>query len=145
MTEGVSTGGCHCGTIRYEVRGESVWKSMCFCHSCTRTAGAPVVAWAGFKKEQFVLIQGTIRKYQSSNKGLRGFCPECGTNLTYEKRAEYQETQGGGSCPNEVYVTTLSLDNPDDHPPDDYVYYHEKVAWFHPGEGLPQHQHTTIS
>lgn len=48
MVEEISTGGCHCGAVRYEISGDPLWKSMCFCHICTRTVGAPIVAWVGF-------------------------------------------------------------------------------------------------
>lgn len=143
MVDETSAGGCHCGAVRYEVSGEPVWKSMCFCHSCTRTIGAPVVAWVGFPREEFELVLGTVKKYQSSDKGIRGFCPHCGTSLTYEKRSEYEEVQNGGSRPDEIYVTTVSLDNPEKHAPDDYAYFEEKIDWLHPGEGLPKHGFTS--
>jgi len=140
MVDETASGGCHCGEVRYEVTGKPVWKAMCFCHSCTRTVGAPVVAWVGFPKGNFKLVLGTVTKYGPSEKGVRGFCPRCGTSLTYEKRSEYEEIQHGGSRPEEIYVTTLSLDNPEKHAPNDYAYFEEKVDWLHPGERLPDHE-----
>ncbi len=145
MGQTVSAGGCHCGAVRYEVEGDPLWRTLCFCRSCTHTVGAPLVAWAGFPAERFKVVKGFIKKYQSSAKATRGFCSECGTSLTYEKRMEFEETQAGGSSPEEIYLTVLSFDDPMKYPPEDYVYFEEKAEWLKPGENLPHHGFTRIS
>ena len=76
-------GGCLCGDVRYEVSGSSLWRSICYCESCTRAAGAPATAWAGFEKSKFRLLKGRIEIYESSPGVHRGFCRRCGTNLFY--------------------------------------------------------------
>ena len=136
-------GGCLCGAVRYGVLGESVWKSLCYCESCCRAAGAPVVAWAGFKKDKFEILKGSLKKHESSPKALRGFCGECGTTLTYEKHPDCDDEWRDGSKRDEIYITTVSLDNPLEYPPDEQVYLHEKVPWLHVVDDLPHHEHTS--
>lgn len=45
-------GGCMCGAVRYQAQGTPVSVIYCHCESCRRHTGAPVVACAGFKREQ---------------------------------------------------------------------------------------------
>ncbi len=66
MTGQLHSGGCHCGDIRYEVSGPSVWKAVCYCESCTRIAGAPAVAWAGIERSRFRMLKGCV-KYDPEN------------------------------------------------------------------------------
>ena len=41
-------GGCLCGAVRYETRGESFSVAHCHCHSCRKHNGGPLVTLAGF-------------------------------------------------------------------------------------------------
>ena len=54
MVESTYTeGGCLCGAIRYRVIAEPIARSICHCLSCRRASGAPSVAWAVFRPEDF--------------------------------------------------------------------------------------------
>ena len=141
-------GGCLCGDVRYEINGSSIWRSICYCDSCTRAAGAPATAWAGFDKSKFRLLKGRIKIHESSPGVLRGFCCHCGTSLTYQKNPKVLK----GSL-DDVYVLTRTLDDPSAYPPDEHVHYGERVSWFsvddelpHYDEVSPEHAHraTTI-
>lgn len=76
------TGGCQCGRVRFRALGTLANASICHCRMCQKAFGnffAPLVTverveWAGAEPKRF----------QSSNHIRRGFCPECGTPLTYE-------------------------------------------------------------
>ncbi len=138
-----NAGGCLCGDVRYEVSGSSLWKSICYCESCTRAAGAPATAWAGFEKSKFRLLKGRIEIYESSPGVLRGFCRRCGTSLTYQKDPKALE-----GALDDLYVLTRTLDDPSAYPPDEHVHYRERVSWLniddelsHYDEVSPEHAH----
>jgi hypothetical protein len=76
-------GGCHCGAIRYELATEPKDVSLCHCSDCRRSAGAPVVAWAGFAESDLTLVRGTPKTINSSGAAMRSFCADCGTGLFY--------------------------------------------------------------
>ena len=128
------SGGCLCGKVRYEVSGSSIWKSVCYCESCTRAAGAPAIAYAGFEKSKFRLLHGSIEIYESSPGVLRGFCRRCGTSLTYQKNPKVLE-----GALDDMYIATRTLDNPNAYPPDEHVYYGERVSWFNVEDELPHY------
>jgi hypothetical protein len=71
------TGRCHCGAIRYELKGAPNWSALCHCSDCRRHAGAPVVGWAAFPENALTLSQGQPKVYGSSEHGRRHFCADC--------------------------------------------------------------------
>ena len=99
-------GGCLCSDVRYQVNGAYVWKALCYCESCTRAAGAPAIAWAGFEKSRFRLLRGRIEIYESSPGVLRGFCRRCGTTLTYQKDPKVLE-----GALDDIYTSVRTLDD----------------------------------
>jgi len=128
------SGGCLCGDVRYEVSGSSIWRSICYCESCTRAAGAPTTAWAGFDKSKFRLLNGSVEIYESSPGVLRGFCRRCGTSLTYQKDPEVLE-----GALDDVYILTRTLDDPNAYPPDEHVHFGERVGWITVADDLPHY------
>ncbi len=120
--------------MRYEVSGSSIWKSICYCESCTRAASSPATAWAGFEKSKFRLLSGSIEIYESSPGVLRGFCRRCGTSLTYQKNPKVLE-----GAQDDMYILTRTLDDPNAYPPDEHVHYGERVSWFNVEDELPHY------
>lgn len=121
------TGGCLCGRIRYEAGGAPYNATICHCTMCRRATGAPFVAWFSVPRSQFRLV-GQPRRFRSSSKATRSFCPECGSALTFEL----------DEAVDEIDVTTASLDDPDRMPPADHTYAGDRLEWVSLGEGLPQ-------
>lgn len=84
MADDTHTGGCQCGAIRFRVTGRLDDASICHCRMCQKAFGAyyaPLVSTRGAKLEW---TRGEPKRFASSNLVKRGFCPECGTPLTYE-------------------------------------------------------------
>lgn len=76
-------GGCQCGNIRFEIKGELGKASICHCRMCQKAFGnffAPLVSVRGAS----VQWSNEPSRFQSSNLVKRGFCEKCGTPLTYE-------------------------------------------------------------
>ncbi len=94
-------GGCLCGSVRYRITGEPLSAGYCHCRMCQRAAGAPVVAWVAFRREDFHFVKGEADSFQASARAIRRFCPHCGTALTFEYSGSTET----------VDVTIASLDD----------------------------------
>jgi hypothetical protein len=123
-------GGCFCGGIRYEARGLPVHLTNCHCSICRRTTGAPFVAWFSVQRSEFKLLKGKPTQFRSSPKGSRCFCARCGTQLTFEH----------DDVPDQIDVTTCSLDDPERLPPEDHTRTSSKLTWINFADGLPEHR-----
>ena len=121
------TGGCYCGAIRYEIDGVPFEESVCHCTICRRTTGAPHVAWFSVARAGFRL-RGEPARFRSSPRAVRSFCPRCGAQLLFER----------DDLPNELDVTTGSLDEPDRIPPKDHIHWDSAPAWGRVDDGLPR-------
>jgi hypothetical protein len=133
MSNIVTEGGCACGAIRYQVRGQPTNSMLCHCRTCMRAAGAPMVAWLTVTVEQFSFVRGTPAKYRSSAPVVRTFCSSCGTPLTYIHISQ----------PTEVDVTICSLDDPDVFPPTHHSWVSHSPRWLHCNDSLPAHSTTS--
>ena len=79
------SGGCQCGAVRFHVDGKLGAASVCHCRMCQKAFGnfyAPLVSV--HRDSRLVWTRGEPKRFRSSNFGLRGFCGDCGTPLTYE-------------------------------------------------------------
>ena len=126
MAESGIEGGCLCGALRWRAVGPPRWVAFCHCASCRRATGAPVTAYAGFAREQVMWSRGEPRYHASSEGVRRGFCPTCGTPLTYE----------GARWPDEVHLHLGTLDDPERLVPTDHAFAEERLGWLKL-EGLP--------
>ena len=122
-------GGCHCGAVRYEVAGEPQHVALCHCSDCRKSAGAPMVAWAAFAEDEFKLVQGELTTFNSSGTALRGFCPKCGTGISY-RNAEY--------LPGIVDIQSATLDDPDSLPAGCHIQTAERIGWMAEAHNLPE-------
>lgn len=80
---GLTTGGCLCGNVRYEIDQPSIGTGLCHCRLCQKSIGAPVNAWVAFPASAVRFAPEQPRIYASSPVAERGFCPNCGTSLSY--------------------------------------------------------------
>jgi hypothetical protein len=122
------TGGCQCGALRYRVTGEPLRSALCHCTDCRKSAGAPMVGWAAFAEEDFVIEQGEATTHNSSGASLRSFCPSCGTGV-YFRNAEM--------LPGIVDIQTATLDDPDAVPPTVQIQVAERIGWMETAHALP--------
>lgn len=113
------TGGCYCGAIRFRADGAVLHQANCHCANCRRAVGAQAVAWITVELSAFAFEQGTPQRFRTETEAWRTFCQTCGTSLTYQH----------DSRPNEIDITTGSLDRPEDFPPTKDVFPEEKLSW----------------
>ena len=122
------TGRCLCGAVRYRTEGPQAWTALCHCESCRRACSAPIVAWMGFPVET-VHWEGERAFYQSSEIATRGFCPKCGTQMSFESTR----------WPGELHLYGVSRDEPADYAPDLHCHYGERLEWLHMSDDLQKH------
>ena len=79
------TGGCQCGAVRFRVTdGAAGRASICHCRMCQKAFGAFYAPLVTYAAEEVAWTRGEPARWRSSNHARRGFCPACGTPLTYE-------------------------------------------------------------
>ena len=120
-------GGCFCGFVRYRVEGPFTHETSCHCTICRRTSGAPFVSWFSVPASGYRLLRGEPAHFRSSDHATRSFCPRCGTPLCFRSRRS----------PDEIDVTTCSLDDPERLPPRDHTHARSRLAWSAAADGLP--------
>jgi len=117
-------GGCFCGKIRYaidECTNGDYLVANCHCQMCRKTSAAPFVTWLVIPAKAFHYESGTPKMLQSSEQGMRHFCPDCGTPLLFTTAKR----------PDNFDITTGSLDNPDHFAPTVDVHEESKLSWVH--------------
>lgn len=123
------TGGCHCGTIRYEAGGAPITHALCHCTDCRRSAGAPMVGWAMFPADAVKVTKGAPKVYESSTHGRRHFCPACGSGLFYTNDAV---------LPGIIDLQSATFDDPGAIPAQAHVQVAERIAWMERAHELPK-------
>jgi hypothetical protein len=77
MPDSVNKGGCACGKVRFEARGEPYRVGICHCLTCRKAHGAPFNFYAVFPIEA-VTISGAVTEFASSEHARRYSCRSCG-------------------------------------------------------------------
>ncbi len=126
----IVSGHCFCNAVRFEVGGPEKFACFCYCESCQRIAGAPVVAWASYEKQSFRVTRGEIRFYQSSPGVTRGQCADCGSSISYENIKR----------PGDIDLTSTTLDDPGGPTPRAHIWTQNKPSWMFIGDDLPGYE-----
>lgn len=130
-------GGCGCGSLRYDVRGEPIFVNNCHCRQCQRQTGSTSVVNAFFEAERLTVTSGeTIRNSFAAGSGgdhqvIR--CAACGTAIWsfYPRLGEL----GLG-------LRVGTLDDPDVFRPDAAIFTREAMSWVTMPEGIPHFEKT---
>jgi hypothetical protein len=129
MTESqkITTGGCLCGAVRYEVKGPLRDVVNCHCSMCQRQHGN----FGPHSKARKVNIRITndsgLAWYQTSEIARRGFCRLCGSGLFWE--------------PFDLDATGIiagTLDGPTGLKTIGHIFVGEKCDFYEITDGLPQ-------
>jgi hypothetical protein len=125
------TGGCLCGTVRYEIHGELGPIDFCHCSRCRKAngtaflAGAPVLVTSEFK-----LTSGgdSLGDFESSPGVHRMFCQRCGSPL-FSRRP---------GPPEILRIRIGSLDSAPHSKPRAHIFYADRAPWFEFEDDLPK-------
>ncbi len=129
----IHEGGCLCGRVRYRAEGQALWIAHCHCRSCRRATGTAMTTFVGFPKTHYEITAGAPRTIESSPGVWRRFCPDCGSQLTYEAARWADETH--------FYMATL--DRPEAFRPQRHVFTEEAMPWLGLADDLPRHQRSS--
>ncbi len=123
------SGGCACGRHRYRARGVPRDLTLCHCSDCRRASAAPAVAWVTFRASEIEWTSLPALR-QSSARAQRGFCPECGTQLSFFLVAD----------PDVVDLTLCSLDDPEALKPESHIYTRSQLSWLRTADPWPRYE-----
>lgn len=116
------SGGCLCGSVRYEASAEPITARLCWCRLCQYIAAGNAAVSACFPTAGMT-ISGETRDYESvadsGNRMHRRFCPKCGVHLFSEAEAR----------PHLIFVRVGTLDDPDIVKPAAIIWKAKAPAW----------------
>ncbi len=79
------TGGCHCGTLRYEAKVDAEKVAVCHCIDCQILSGSAFRTAARVPVADFVMLSGEPKTYTktggSGRPRIMAFCENCGTQI----------------------------------------------------------------
>jgi hypothetical protein len=127
------TGGCQCGAVRYRLTGEPTGANVCHCRMCQKASGGPFMAFTGVRLDELAWTRGAPKVYLSSMIAERGFCPDCGTPLTYRLLGRDRISVGLGSLDDAVKVA-----------PEMQYGVESKLPWLESIFGLPPRDIKTL-
>ena len=123
-----ASGGCLCGAVRFEVRGEldQVW--ACHCSMWRRNTGH-YLASTNAKRGDFRLTrEDGLKWFQSSDKARRGFCDVCGSVLFWD--GEGRDTMS---------ISAGAIDPPTRLKLVAHIFVADKSDYYEITDGLPQY------
>ena len=121
-------GGCLCGQVRYEARGEPLNVRCCHCTLCQKAGGTPFYARAMFALGDITLTGETL-DHPTSDRVMRRSCALCGT-LVFSQPND---------LPARIAVGLPTLDDPNALAPDMHIFTSTMLPWLKLDDGLPQY------
>jgi hypothetical protein len=109
MTDVWSAGGCHCGRVRFEVRGRAARVLVCNCSICTKRG---TLHWI-VPLDQFRITAGesALADYRFGTGVARHyFCPTCGCAPFYVPRSDPDKMDVNARCLDDVDLATLEYE-----------------------------------
>jgi hypothetical protein len=123
------TGKCLCGKITWQTTGPVLWAGHCHCESCRRATSAPFTSFFGVPRDS-VKWQGKLDILSTSNGAvIRKFCPQCGSQMTYQFEG----------WPEETHLYAATMDDPSHFVPKAHFHFSEKLPWIEIKDDLPKY------
>ena len=122
------SGGCQCGARRYALYAEPYRGHLCHCRMCQKAVGGPFAALAVVKLGDIAWTRGAPGIFMSSHRVARGFCPDCGTPLTFQDLDA-----------DRINFTIASLDRAAGVAPEFQMGIESRLPWFESLPGLTAH------
>ena len=123
------SGGCYCGSLRYEANGDVEASIQCHCRECQYiTGGNPniimIMPLSGFK-----FVKGIPKTFKRKDIGkavTRLFCENCGTGIGTKNP----------NRPNSIILKVGTFDDPSIFKPDIAIFTIDKQKFHHIEDGL---------
>ena len=125
------TGGCCCGAVRYEMRGEPLMTMQCQCLACQKDTGTGHSCVMVFPRSAAQFTGRTTEFQRPGDTGghvTKSFCPICGGTAKEDLSV----------MPDVVVIHAGSLDDPSRYRPQMVVYTSRGLAWDEVDPSLPK-------
>ena len=122
-------GSCLCGAIRFEVAGELSGIQLCHCSQCRRGSGAAFAANLPVRAQDFRIVVGQPKAFESSPGKQRLFCGDCGSPIISRTAA----------VPDMVRVRAGLLAEPVETKAVFHFHVSSKASWLPIADDLPQY------
>ena len=126
------TGRCLCGQARWATSGRILWSGHCHCDSCRRATAAPMTSFFGVPRGSVEWTGRLVENLTSGGAVSRRFCPDCGTQMSYE----------AAIWPKETHLYAGTMDDPAAFVPQAHFHYAERLPWLEVTDDLPKHAST---
>lgn len=129
MTNGrkITTGGCLCGAVRYEVKGVLRDVINCHCTMCRRIHGSFGPHSKARKADITVTDATGLAWYKTSEVARRGFCRLCGSSLFWEPFDQDAAGIVAGSLDGATGLKTIG-----------HIFVGEKCDFYEISDGFPR-------
>jgi hypothetical protein len=125
------TGGCACGSVRYQIKDEPMFTHACHCLDCQRTTGSAFVIHTVVARDDFA-VEGDTRTATLPTGSGAGcdltFCSECGTYITVRYRYHPVPV---------IAVRSGTLDDTGKVTPQAHIFTRSKQSWLSLPEDAP--------
>ena len=121
------TGGCLCGSCRYEFKSEAPYAGYCHCDMCKRATGGAFAVLVQARRSALTWTNEAPARFRSSPIAERGFCPKCGSPLFLQYDGD-----------DLVRLTGGTLDQPQDIRPAGHYGVESRLSWADIGVSLPE-------
>jgi hypothetical protein len=119
----MTSGGCACGDIRFEIAGAPVFQNHCQCRDCQKRSGTGHSSYMTFRGREAMRITGSASHWEvtadSGHAKTHAFCSRCGTPV-------YLTFAG---MPDLIAVSVGALDDPSAFAPTVVTYSSSRHTW----------------
>ena len=105
MTEMIHKASCMCGEIELVARGKPNYAEYCHCKTCQQSSGSSFMVWVVFDKDKVQITKGDLKLYASSSRLKRGFCGNCGSNMSIHSEKCFDIPIGVLEEPDKIAIT----------------------------------------
>jgi hypothetical protein len=105
----IHEGGCHCGSVRFRLRGELGVVTECNCSMCTKKGYLHVIV----ARERFELLRGedALATYTFNTQVAKHhFCTTCGVHSFYVPRSDPDKIDVNARCLDGIDVDALAVE-----------------------------------
>lgn len=124
-------GGCLCGGVRFEIRGQVLDLGNCHCSECRKAYGAAFGTVAVVARRDFSYVQGEelIERFHQSERVNRYFCSRCGSPLPMVEDWDPLVGVPAGLLDDDPVARISS-----------HIFVGSKAPWYEISDDLPQHE-----
>jgi hypothetical protein len=125
------SGGCACGSVRYESTSDPQFQGQCQCRDCQRATGTGHANAIAFAATDLTLTGSLNFHEMVGGRGKtvsRGFCPKCGSPVLWKFAIN----------PGIAVIMAGSLDDPSVFVPQVVMFASHGHAWDHLNPKLPK-------